>query len=127
MKKTEGELLREYSRIIAEAQDQPDGFAGEDPFEEETSSDYGDADENDYDPNQDELAIDDARIRKEDEGEPEFNDIADNDDPIAQLSSYLDELDPHEMTFSEAIQKFLHEHNLELTPKNGLSNKAGEV
>ena len=116
MKKSEGELLREYAKIISEAENEDD-FNDEEDSEDE----YG------YDPNKDELALGDQAFRKEDEGEPEFNDLADNDNPISQLATYLNNLDPHEMTFSEAIQKFLHEHNLELTPKNGLINKQGAV
>ena len=114
MKKSEGELLREYAKIISEAEDQPDGFG--------TGSDRNFEDEVEEQPD------DTNEINGwEDEGEPEFNDIQNNDDPISQLASYLDGLDPHEMTFSEAIEKFLHEHNLEIAPKNGLTNKVGEV
>lgn len=123
MNKSSSEILREYAKIIIEAsQDDATGFS----------------DDGSYDANQDELAIDDKRIRDEDNGidlpdesmmdEPEdkednefktYDQMPEND-PVINLSRELH-------VDSDAISKWLKANNYELTPVNGLSNKSGNV
>jgi hypothetical protein len=118
MKKTEGELLREYARIVAEAQ-------GNNYPEE-------------YNPNDDELAVDDKRINDSelDNFDAEDNEIDLPDDsmqeetsvdPVQELASYLSGKDTNNMDFEDVISHFLKSKNLEITPIGGLSNSNGTV
>jgi len=121
MKKSEGELLREYAQIISEAQ--------------------GDTWPEEYDPDNDELAMDDKRIADSelDNFDPENNEIdlpddsmmddengdimaptSDIDDPINDLANEL-HIDANK------ISQWLKVNDYELTPIGGLSNKQGKV
>jgi hypothetical protein len=129
MKKSEGELLREYAKIVSEADDQADGFGDWEPHDQ--SHDYsGDGDnasgEDDMDDweSDDENAAFNAPEDVDEEPEAEIN----SDDPINDLVSFIEGQDKHtDVPLADQIKKFLHTHNLELTPIGGLSDNNGTV
>lgn len=117
MKKSEGELLREYSRIISEA-DLPSGNwlpSDDRPDDEDMMTDDKQPLDNEDDNNFTDV-----------DSEPEAE--VTSDDPIDGLVSFIDSQDVHtDVPLADQIKKYLHTHNLELTPIGGLSNKQGYV
>ena len=130
MIKSSTEILREYAQIISEAQ--------------------GEAYPETYDPNNDELAVDDMRLRDE-ERQMQFNDGEEENgidlpdesmqedekkfpnnwddsggfeqqssDPVAELATSLHIDDTK-------IDTWLKANNYEITPIGGLTNKQGKV
>ena len=96
------ELLREYSNLIREAEEEfsPEEFGSQD-------QDYG-------------------NIPQGNNEEPEIE-VEHGTDPVAELANYLDSQDNDDMTFTQLIQQFLKEKHYEIVPTCGLENETGNV
>jgi hypothetical protein len=113
MKKSEGELLREYARIIAEASvEDATGFSSDVDLPDESM-------------------MDNDEVGYNKEGGPmrdAINMNAASNDPVDELSRHIGSIirsDPKEI--NRAIEEFLNENNLEITPIGGVSNSEGQV
>lgn len=135
MKKTEGELLKEYSRIIAEADGDPQDWNPEYSDDEDLdgmdiagANDPEDS-EGGFQPDEDSFEEPNMHFNDGEEDVDTESDVEiDSDDPISELADYLDNADSKGTeSFSELINKFLKEKNLELTPIGGLTNRQGAV
>lgn len=116
------DLLRKYSDMIAEA----DSALGDD---------------GEYDPNKDELAIDDQRLANinwEEEPEPampEQSDMQSTGDPVSDLANFLsskyanqfEAVDLSAMDFVPEISNWLKQNGYAITRINGVVNREGKI
>jgi len=105
--KTSAELLREYSSMIKEDEDDFDAS----DFNENEPDDFEEMNRNEADDYRNESS----------------SDMDNDDNPVSKLVDYLDAETNNEFDFTTLISQFMKENNYELVPTNSLENSTGNV
>ena len=108
--KTSAELLREYSSLIKEAED--DDFDASD-FDSNDPDDFEEMNRNEADDYKDEFE------------HPEVSNSENN--PVQELADFIDNYKDDTADWPAVISQFLKEKHYDLVPTNSLENSTGNV